>query len=1131
MKFLRLEILNLASLDNPDGEVIDFTGGPLGRSDIFCIVGATGSGKSTILDAICLALYNMTPRFTRRANERKSDFTKIGKEKDSSPISVRDTRNILTRGKSEGYSKLTFVTNDGKTYRAEWHVKKKRVNYENAVTELKLLTTRDGKTVEKDCDWNMIPTLIGLDFDQFLNTVVLAQGAFSRFLKSDEKERVSLLEKLMGSDGRYDRIVENVKKEKDDVQHTLDKLKASCEAYTKNLLDAETLSEHKSTLAQLEERQRELKAQRSQLEKELRWYADEALKKEELEKSSRRLDAAQKAMAAFKPKQMELRLHDEAAGAFGLVTELLRTRDSISKLEGSIRELDDEISSYTKLVGDGEAKLKELNLVLQQAEKEYDDNAPRIRDGRILKSEIDAIVKVIESEHAREQEGRDNVTACEKGVSDNRDKLAELIKDKELKEAELEAFNNEKVKEQDVFKESLDALTLKIESLKDLIKDVDIKQLEIQKADAEVWIDDIARLSESISRLKEINATLADYSKQESALNEENTKLAECKAVKDKEIAALQKEIEVLNNVYTLTTSEKWEQHRLGLHEGTPCPLCGAESHPYALNQELYESAVSEMEKLLADKRASLGTRNEEVRELEKSISDVARKLGKVEGVIAKSKSEQTEFEQKKCEILLRREVLQQDLDNLSKPAGEWEGVKVALAEQIKQYNGNLAELQKISNEKIAEQEKYEKFNSDLSAQLSQREKECGRIRTDIQSAENQQPLLAANLVSAQNALAAVMESIAGKEKVRTEKADKLAELLGDKDPDEFEEALKTARNEADNGVKKQQKDLEASRTTLSSNTGLKSGKMTQLSQEKENNQNADRELAQWLAAYNSNEDKVRELDEAAVQEIQNSKQDWKELRNQKDELANELAAASTLCDKGRVGLEEHSKTKPSDSLETINEKIALIDADKSHESAVTLKAALDNHETAEKELGSNALALERTETLLKDWELIQGAVGSDGKMLRLLSQCYALGFLVEHANAEIRRFNTRYELVQVSNSLEIRVIDHDLADDVRAINSLSGGETFIVSLGLALGLSSMSSRNISFENLFIDEGFGTLDQETLAIVIDSLAALQTSQGKKVGVISHTDAMSERIPTQIRVIKKGGTGSSRIQVV
>ena len=166
----------------------------------------------------------------------------------------------------------------------------------------------------------------------------------------------------------------------------------------------------------------------------------------------------------------------------------------------------------------------------------------------------------------------------------------------------------------------------------------------------------------------------------------------------------------------------------------------------------------------------------------------------------------------------------------------------------------------------------------------------------------------------------------------------------------------------------------------------------------------------------------------------------------------------------------------------------------------------------------------------LDEWDEITQAIGGEGKTLRKIAQCYTLRFLIYHANTEIRRFNSRYELVQVPNSLGIRVIDHDRADDIRDTTSLSGGETFIVSLGLALGLSALSSRNISLDNLFIDEGFGTLDPDTLATVIDSLATLQSSRGKKVGVISHTDVMSERITTQIRIIKNGNSGSSHIEI-
>lgn len=226
--------------------------------------------------------------------------------------------------------------------------------------------------------------------------------------------------------------------------------------------------------------------------------------------------------------------------------------------------------------------------------------------------------------------------------------------------------------------------------------------------------------------------------------------------------------------------------------------------------------------------------------------------------------------------------------------------------------------------------------------------------------------------------------------------------------------------------------------------------------------------------------------------------------------------------------MHELLQKKPDMQKEALLEKKAELE-NVSNQELIDTKARLQRHNMAKELMGNMFAQKQKAEVAKREWEEIADAIGGDGKTLRKIAQCYTLRFLIEHANVEIRKFNSRYELQQVKNSLGIRVVDHDRADDVRDTTSLSGGETFIVSLGLALGLSSLSSRNISFENLFIDEGFGTLDPDTLATVIDSLAMLQSSQGKKVGVISHTDTMSERITTQIRIIKDGNSGSSHIE--
>jgi exonuclease SbcC len=139
------------------------------------------------------------------------------------------------------------------------------------------------------------------------------------------------------------------------------------------------------------------------------------------------------------------------------------------------------------------------------------------------------------------------------------------------------------------------------------------------------------------------------------------------------------------------------------------------------------------------------------------------------------------------------------------------------------------------------------------------------------------------------------------------------------------------------------------------------------------------------------------------------------------------------------------------------------------------------------------------------------------------------LDVLLFYTNAHLKDLAKRYRLERVKNSLGLQVIDQDMGDEVRSVHSLSGGESFLVSLALALGLASLSSQRVKVESLFIDEGFGSLDAETLRVAMDALDILQ-SQGRKVGVISHVAEMTERIPTQVQV-RKGTGGKSTVHVI
>jgi exonuclease SbcC len=176
-----------------------------------------------------------------------------------------------------------------------------------------------------------------------------------------------------------------------------------------------------------------------------------------------------------------------------------------------------------------------------------------------------------------------------------------------------------------------------------------------------------------------------------------------------------------------------------------------------------------------------------------------------------------------------------------------------------------------------------------------------------------------------------------------------------------------------------------------------------------------------------------------------------------------------------------------------------------------------------EGELGERAAKLEVHRELAE-------LIGShDGRKLRTFAQSLSLDALLEAANHHLMELQPRYRLERVrGHDLELQVVDREMGDEVRSVHSLSGGESFLVSLALALALSSLSARDVRVRTLLIDEGFGTLDPQTLDVALDVLDALQ-SAGRQVGIISHVPGLAERVPAQVVVEPLGG-GRSTVTV-
>lgn len=188
------------------------------------------------------------------------------------------------------------------------------------------------------------------------------------------------------------------------------------------------------------------------------------------------------------------------------------------------------------------------------------------------------------------------------------------------------------------------------------------------------------------------------------------------------------------------------------------------------------------------------------------------------------------------------------------------------------------------------------------------------------------------------------------------------------------------------------------------------------------------------------------------------------------------------------------------------------------------LKHTLSENTVAKERIKEKQTAIELQKKECRRWENLHELIGSaDGKKFRNFAQGLTFEMMVSHANRQLQKMTDRYLLARDdAQPLELNVVDNYQAGETRSTKNLSGGESFIVSLSLALGLSHMASKNVRVDSLFLDEGFGTLDEEALEIALDTLASLQ-QDGKLIGVISHVQALKERISTQIQLVPLVGS--------
>lgn len=620
------------------------------------------------------------------------------------------------------------------------------------------------------------------------------------------------------------------------------------------------------------------------------------------------------------------------------------------------------------------------------------------------------------------------------------------------------------------------------------------------------------------------------------------------------------------------------EELRAQLRDGEPCPVCGSAEHPFHQPEALLhslgrhdqaeeEAAHKQVEQLngkLVELRTELGVVNAQLKDYQQQQQQLGEQLQPVTEQLhahalwpalapqddaARGKwldgqlrrlGEEIDRDEKRQGALL---TLQKDAARLTQQlqaAGEaqqqaqrhLDQQHQALAADAQQLEQSLDDLGSVLPQDILQALRDDPANAflGLDQQIAQRRQQLD-LRKDEQEEQQARQVQLDKLRDQQQTRLHVHQQLQQKfatlDAQHQQARATLGELLGEQPSAEawqqyMDTQLEQARSAEADCVQK----LQALHTQSVQLAGdLKANQQRQQALEQEHQQ-LQGEIANWRSAH-------PELDDAGLDRLLAVDD------AQLGELRQRLQTAEKAIEQGRVLLQEREQRLQQHASQAHGE----LPAEELEQALSELQQQLAAQEQGCAELrarqaddqrrqqASQALAeqIEQAYQQWQRWARLNALIGSaSGDVFRKIAQGYNLDLLLHHANSQLRQLAKRYRLKRGGSALGLLVLDTEMGDELRSVHSLSGGETFLVSLALALGLASMASSTLRIESLFIDEGFGSLDPESLQLAMDALDGLQ-AQGRKVAVISHVQEMHERIPVQIQV-RRQGNGLSDVEV-
>ena len=1116
---MKINSVRFKNINSLQGEwKIDFTQPPFVDNGVFAITGATGAGKTTLLDAICVALYQQTPR-----------LGSINK----------NTNELMTRGTADCLAEVEFEVK-GVGYRAFWSQRRSRNkvdgNLQDSVVELVQIS--DGKILASQVKKMsaLIETITGLDFARFTKSMMLSQGQFAAFLNAAANERAELLEELTGTE-IYGLISERVHQKFSDSKNALAQLVARSEGV--ELLTEEQIIElsqqQKDLLVTVQETEAELKQMQAlqqwlfacdknqQSQKQLDQQLTQVLQEQEAQTENllrlKQSQPAEKLQPSHQLLQQASASLDQCKEQLNLLNDNKKAEEATALSVFNIAA--EKETGYNSAKKDFQTFEELLNTTILPLDLEIQQLA-----GSLIKEKQD--IDLLKQKQLNDQQGiaqlqndikieQNNLAACQSYLA--RHPQAEKISyqlpvwKNQITRIEPLQSNSQKIN-QSILQLQKDGAVAEQQAT-DLNNS--IVQKANQKAQAQAHAEALqALIAQQLLPNFDAELTLTEFRKQYAEYAQQ---------LKDVDVMLDQE-----RKIVDLT------QQRNQLQKNQECPLCGSREHPKV---ELYQALnVSETEQRKINLTNTQQRLKEQAEKLKQDSADYKQALITVE-----NQQQLLEAEEKNL-VLLQQ---QQDklIQHIDRESQQQVAINTELSELLQTLNHQLNEcglslpeihqlmdwlnyqtqaFEEWKKQKDSEQrltQTTELLRQKISQTQQYCEQEQSKLSQQIQTYNEHDTHL---VQLREKRLNLLPDPDANHARAHAK------ELLGQKEK-QMKESL-MARQQAEQALQSTLAQIELTQKQLDSFETAFSEK-----------------YQQWQSLLQASCFKSEEAFTAALLE---PKQREVLLALEQD-LKERTAHFTTLLDQLKLEQQALKENQPELSLEKFNQQLSEESADKQFDELSVLEGIEENIKNLQQDLKHHAQAQGEVRHLLAsdqqkreqqaelfnqidaarqnydDITYLHSLIGSQkGDKFRRFAQGLTLDHLVYLANRQLDRLHGRYLLQRKqSEALELQVLDTWQGDNVRDTKTLSGGEGFLVSLALALALSDLVSHKTSIESLFLDEGFGTLDSETLDTALNALDQLNAS-GKMIGVISHIEAMKERIPVQIKVQKMNGLGISRL---